>query len=522
MWLPTAQEMAAIDRAAVDSGAIPERSLIENAGRALATHVARSFPSGRVLVLAGSGHNGADALVAGRTLQAWGRQVTFLQCGGRVPTPDVLAGWGIELQSSDKLGAALSESSVALDGILGTGIETAPRPPQAEIIDRVNRAKLARICVDGPSGVNFTTGDVPGAAIRGQTTVTFGWPKLGLLRFPARSYCGDLVCVEIGFPALSPVVPRARAITLAWAAKLLGGRSAESHKGDAGYLAIVGGAPGMAGAVQLAARGATRAGAGIVRVVSAPENREILQAGVPEAVFVDWSDRGAVDETLEWADAVAVGPGLGRGVAEQRLAGEVVQRSPVPVVVDADGLRTLEIEDGVAVGGERGGPQGLLLTPHLGEAARLAGISIQEVRADPAGTASKLSWRTNATVVLKGAPTWIATPDGSLRVTTLISPAFGSGGVGDVLTGVCGAYFAAGMGAANAATSALAITGLATVKRLDQIGGSAADLPDAVAWARSAIPDVDPGHWPGVLLALPATNSTRSSVADSATPEQTT
>ena len=504
VWLPTAVEMAEIDRVAIESGAIPERALIENAGRALARHVHERFPTGRVTVLAGSGHNGADALVAGRTLSAWGRSVGFVQCGSRAPDPDVLAGWNLTLEPSEALDRELAAADIVIDGILGTGLTTAPRPPQARMIERTNAARAAVVSADGPSGVDFTTGRVPGAAIRADLTVTFGWPKMGLLGFPARERIGDLVSVEIGFPPPEPP-PSARAVTAAWVAGLLGVRPADGHKGDAGYLAIVGGERGMAGAVVLAARAAIRAGVGIVRVVSAPENRKVVQTSVPEAVFVDWSTSEAVRSALSWAGAVAVGPGLGTGPERTELMQRVLEDGSVPLVIDADALNVLSAE--VAGGAPLGPPaplRSVLMTPHPGEMARLLGTSVGEVREDAPAAARRLADAAQATVLLKGAPTWVARPGGELRATTLVSPAFASGGMGDVLTGVCGACLASGLGPADAASSALTLTALAVLRGVDDIGGSAADVPDALPDARRALGKLRSGTWPGVNLALPA------------------
>lgn len=505
VWLPTAAEMAEIDRVAVESGAIPERALIENAGRALARHVHERFPAGRVAVLAGSGHNGADALVAGRTLTAWGRSVGFIQCGSRAPAPDVLAGWELTLDPMEALDRELAAADTVIDGILGTGLTTAPRPPQARVIERVNAARAAVVSADGPSGVDFTTGRVPGAAIRADLTVTFGWPKTGLLMFPARERIGDLVSVEIGFPPPEPP-PSARAVTAAWVAGLLGTRPADGHKGDAGYLAIIGGERGMAGAVVLAARAAIRAGVGIVRVVSAPENRKVVQATVPEAVFVDWSTSEAVRSAAGWAGAVAVGPGLGTGPERAELVRSVLEAGSVPMVLDADALNVLSAE--AAEAGAPPGPlaprRSVLLTPHPGEMARLLGTSVGEVREDAPAAARRLADATRATVLLKGAPTWVARPGGELRATTLVSPAFASGGMGDVLTGVCGACLASGLGPADSASVALMLTAIAVPHGVDEVGGSSADVPDALPAARRALRRLRPGAWPGVNLALPA------------------
>jgi len=501
VWLPTADEMAGLDLAATRSGAIPERALIENAGRALAARIQTRWPEGRVLCLAGSGHNGADALVAGRTLAAWGRRVELVSCGSRPPEPDVLAGWDLPLADASTLDASLARADIVLDGILGTGVESAPREPQASVIRRLNASGVRVAAVDGPSGVDFTTGRVPGAAVRADLTVTFGWPKLGLLRFPARALCGDLEAVEIGFPPPSPP-PAARLITAAWVAALLGDRPDDAHKAGAGYVALVGGQPGMAGAVVLAARAAIRGGAGIVKVVSAPVNRDIMQTAVPSAVFVDWRDEGAVSDAVEWAHAVAIGPGLGTAAgSRERVAGILARAGARPVVLDADALNVWD-GDLEALGAAL--PEAALLTPHPGEMGRLWEGGREAVLADPPGVARAAAERLGHAVLLKGTPTWVATPDGSLRASSVASAAFATGGAGDVLTGLAGAYAAAGLGPADAATCALGISGLAGAAAPEPIGHAAVDLPERLPAARGSLARVRPGAWPGVLVALPA------------------
>jgi len=500
VWLPTASEMASLDFAATSSGVMPERVLIENAGRAVAHALYERYPNGRVLVLAGSGHNGADALVAGRTLHMWGREVEVVQCGSQFPDPNVHAGWEFNVLGPDLIAEALTRNDVVIDGILGTGLETAPREVQAAIIERVNEAQVSVVAVDGPSGIDFTTGRTPGSVIHAELTITFGWPKLGLLRFPARSCCGNIICVEIGFPPPT-LLPRARAITASWAKELLGSRADNVHKGDAGYLTLIGGQSGMAGALILAAEAAIRAGVGIVRVVCDGANREIVQSTVPDAVFVDWGDLTAVREAVAWADAIAVGPGFGCDSDQAELLNDVLAVLSSPTVVDADALNLIEGDlSSLATLSDKG----MLLTPHPGEMGRLLGMSTTLVQEDPPAIARELARRTGATALLKGAPTWVAEPNGNLRVTSIVSPAFASAGMGDVLTGTCGAYLATGLSPVDAATAALAITALAVSTKLDPVGSSSRDIPAAVVEARASLLEVSPGAWPGVVMALPA------------------
>ncbi|UCG75967.1 MAG: NAD(P)H-hydrate dehydratase [Gemmatimonadota bacterium] len=502
VWLPTADEMAELDRWAAESGAIPERALIESAGREIAHAVQRFLPRGSVLALAGSGHNGADALVAARTLAAWGREVRAILCGSRAPKPDVLVGWPIRLQGPEELGPLLATTDVVLDGLLGTGVTGAPREPVAGIIRTVNAAARPVVAVDGPSGADFTSGAVHGECVRARFTVGLGWPKVGLLRHPARGYCGDLIAVEIGFPP--PPRPMGfRAITDGWVARLLPARPADAHKGRAGYVTIVAGQRGMAGASVLAARGAVRAGAGIVRVVGAAANREIVQRAAPETIFVEWEDEVAVGEAVAWADAVAVGPGLGGERARRALVEQVLDRAALegkPAVVDADGLN--------AWAGEAGAlaehlPSATLVTPHPGELSRLMNRPIGEIMADPPACATEASQALGCAVLLKGAPSWVAGGDEPVRVSTSGDVALATGGVGDVLTGVIAAQQAAGLSALDAASAALQLSGYAALQAPDPIGHSAADLPDRIPEARRRIVECRGAVEP-YLLFLPA------------------
>lgn len=425
-----------------------------------------------------------------------------LRSADRPPHPDVLQGWDILLEEPDTIGSLLSEAAVLIDGVLGTGISGPPREPQAGVIRAVNATDVPTVAVDGPSGVDFTTGHIPGDCVKATLTVALGWPKLGLLRYPARSFCGDLVAVEIGFPP--PEQPLgARAITASWVReKMLRSRAPDAHKGRSGYLTIVAGQAGMAGAAVLAARSAVRGGAGIVRVMSDPANREILQSSVPEALFVSWDDARAVRESVEWCHAVAVGPGLGRGAERRTLVEELLQGlGEKPVLLDADAL---SLWSGEAEELARLLGVGALLTPHPGELARLLGTTVPDVLADPMTRAREAASLFGCTVLLKGSPSVVALAGMPLRVSTLTTPALATGGTGDVLTGLAGAYLAAGASPPDAAAAALLISGLAAAAAPEAVGHSAADLPDRIPAVRRQVEALFPSTWGGVLFASPA------------------
>lgn len=499
VWAPTASEMTAIDRRAVEEGLAAERTLIEAAGRELAHRVADAWPRGPVCGLVGSGHNGADALVALRTLAAWGRQVRAVRGGSAPPEPEVRAGWPIAFDAPDDFLSTPPTEGVLIDGLLGTGASGAPREPMARLIERANALGLPIVAADLPSGADATTGEVPGACVRADLTVCFGWPKLGLLRYPARGRAGRIEAVEIGFPPAERPA-RARVITARWVADLLRHRPPAGHKGTSGYLLLVAGAEGMAGASVLAGRAAYRMGAGIVRIAGDPANRDIVQRAVPGAVWADWDEDSA--DHVEWAHALAIGPGLGRVPARRRmLDGLLERRGDRPLVLDADGLNAYA-DDPAALAERLSGAD--VITPHPGELSRLVERPVEEA-AGPPDAALDAARRFGCVVLLKGNPTVVATPDGELRVAVTGGPAMAVGGTGDVLTGAIGAALAAGYDAADAATIALLLTGLAAERTgFGDVGMVAEDLPPAIPGARTAVETLGPRPDGAVRFALRA------------------
>ncbi len=449
---PTGDEAAAFDRAAIEDVGVPQSTLMENAGRAAAHLVQRRFPRGEVVALVGAGNNGGDALVLLRTLAAWGRPVRAVLVADRERGDRVLHGWDIPIITDDALredqrayDAALEPASVLVDGILGTGIRGAPRERQAAAIRALDRQGAPIVCLDIPSGVDAGTGAAPGAAVSAAMTVAFGWPKLGTLLPPGRQRAGRLVAVEIGFPpeAETPSFG-ARITTPAWAAKHRPRRGVDTHKYRVGSLLLLAGREGMAGAAVMAALAALRSGVGLLRVASDPANRVVLQQRVPEAVFVDASDRGALESAAEGVDALAAGPAIGlddRGASHLRTVLEAT--GDRPVVLDADALTLIGEERGPSLG-ELAGARPVLLTPHAGEMRRISGHSTDEIREEPVTVARETAQGSGCTVLLKGLPSLVAPPDGPVMIDDVGSSALATGGMGDVLTGACGSFLAQG------------------------------------------------------------------------------
>jgi len=449
--LLTARESAAQDRRARDGG-VPERALMENAGRAAAQVIQRLHPEGPVVAVVGSGNNGGDALVALRSLHAWGRSVSYLSVGSAPPDPSLLAGFPIRRLEDDDVTPALAGAAVIVDGILGTGGSGEPREPAATVIRRMNGSGRPIVALDIPTGVDPTTGRVPGIAVRAAATIQFGWPKTGALFHPGRSFCGRLIAVEIGFPPLDDGEWGAAILTPDWARARLPGREPDAHKNSVGRVLVVAGRNGMGGAAAIAGLSAVRAGAGYVRIASVEANRVLVQSMVPEALFVDRTDAAAVDEALENADAVLIGPALGTEPADEALLDRVLGGlDGRGCVLDADALTLLaRRDDGLNGLGDR-----VVATPHPGEMARLTGLSVAGIREDPIERARALAEQTGVVVLLKGAPSVVAERGRPVLVSGVGSSDLASAAMGDQLGAETAAFLAAGADPADAAGLAL-------------------------------------------------------------------
>jgi hydroxyethylthiazole kinase-like uncharacterized protein yjeF len=463
---PTAAEAVAFDRRAIEGRAVPQSVLMENAGRSAAAVLQRTFPTGPVVCLVGTGNNGGDALVLLRTLTAWGREARGVLVADRPTEDPLLHDWPVALTRDEELAdsdwrALLDSAGAIVDGVLGTGANGAPRERQANALAHMNASDRPVLSLDVPSGIDATTGAVPGVAARADVTVAFGAPKLGCLLHPARALVGRLVVVEIGFPPWETAECGALVATPAWARARLPSRPTDTHKKQVGSVLVVAGGSGMAGAAVLTVRAALRAGIGLVRVSSHADHREILQAAVPEAIWVDPADASALRAALAQSDALAVGPGLGTDDAAADLLARVLDGSDCPVVLDADALNLAAAGrlDLRALAQARP----LLITPHPGEMARLWAHEARGESAPPdtASTARALAERLECAVLLKGAPSVVAAPASPVLVDTQSSSDLAVAGMGDTLAGVAGALLAEGLEPQLAGAVGLYLTGRA-------------------------------------------------------------
>ncbi len=446
--LPTAEEMRATDAWAIEERGIPSLDLMERAGEGLARVVARFVPGGRIVVVCGKGNNGGDGLVAARILRQAGREVDVLAAA----PPEELRGDAAEqlrrLPGHSPVpfdAARLDGAAGVVDALLGTGATGPAREPA--VIEAINAAGAPVVAADVPSGVNASTGEVEGAAVRAVATATFHRAKPGHWIHPGKAHAGTVVVIDIGIPAGAPAEPR---IGLIGGGVLEGmpRRTAESTKFSSGNVVVIGGSSGLTGAPTMAATAAIRAGAGYV-TVGAPASLEntfsvrLLEAmtkGLPEAAGSLAAE--AVEPALgaiERADAVVLGPGLGRTDGARAFARELYLRIEVPLVVDADGLNALA---GLDLPPR---PAATVLTPHAGELGRLLDLESSEVGRRRLHHARAMSERSGAIVVLKGDDTLVVRPGGTVAISPGGAPGLATAGTGDVLSGVVGAMLAKGM-----------------------------------------------------------------------------
>ena len=443
--LLTAEETRAAE--AAHPGPLDE--LMDRAGSAVAEIVQRDFP-GRVTVVCGGGNNGGDGRVCARRLAAAGREVTIVEGVGDLGAPDVI-----------------------VDALLGIGLQDAPREDAARMIELVNASGRPVVAIDVPSGVNASTGEVPGAAIRAAATVTFGAAKLGLAVAPGRFHAGVVHVAPIGLR------PREHEHALVPPAALLQvpRKAADSTKYSAGSVLIVGGSRGLSGAPMLAALAAFRADAGYV-AVAAPESLlpvlearllEVVKRPLPEDAAGRLLRRSAegVLAAAEKADAVAIGPGLGRSDGTVELVRILLEQLTLPVVLDADALWGLAPF-------ARSAPT--VLTPHSGELARLLGTSAREVDGHRLDAVRRAASRFGSVVLLKGADTLVTAPREGVLVAASGPPALATAGSGDVLTGVVAAFLAKGLEPRLAAALAAVAHGVAAGLAPAQVGLIASDL----------------------------------------------
>jgi hydroxyethylthiazole kinase-like uncharacterized protein yjeF len=528
MRIVKAAEMRQIDGIAIEDLGIPGIVLMENAGRGAGRFFLEHFSPSQgdsVVILCGRGNNGGDGYVVGRYLHQAGLNVTVAVlsqqdriAGDALTNLEIIRNMDLDIheipdpESWKEFGHRLTHCDFAVDAILGTGLNAPVRGFYRTVIEDLNGLRKPVMSLDIPSGLNADTGQVMGAAVHADLTATFGFPKMGLVVFPGAGLVGRLVRIDIGIPeCVSSRLPRHFCLTEpSDFQESLGVERPDIHKGTRGHLLVLAGSTGKTGAASLTAMGALRAGAGLVTLGIPETLNAILEAKVTEAMTFPLPETGRgnlsmkawepIQALFEGKTAVALGPGLSTHPETVSLVRKIASECPLPMVIDADGLNALagcmEVVKGTA-------PR-TILTPHPGEMARISGRETGEVQEDRAAAAAEFVHKHGCFLVLKGARSLVAMPDGRLYVNPTGNPVLSSGGSGDVLTGLIGGFLARGFPIARAAIGGPYVHGLAADLLAQQRGSSGVLAGELLETIPDIIAHLAGGTWP---LRTPALHS---------------
>lgn len=494
MKLLNAAQARELDSIASAELRIPSILLMENAALGACGVLSEQFPDAQeIAILCGPGQNGGDGFAMARHLSNEGRSVTILRLTTDGPSGDALTNleicraMGLPIETiDDELPLRLASMDLVVDALFGTGLA---RPLEGRAVDAVraiNESDAAVLAIDLPSGVDAGRGGVQGAAVVADVTVTFAAPRIAHLVEPAASLCGEVFVVDLSIP--SEVLDRFDApqvIDAAAAMRLFSPRAPNTHKGTWGHVGIVAGSAGRSGAAILAARGAIRAGAGLVTVYTDADTARLVDLSSIESMTasIDWSAPAElILDAVRKRDSLLIGSGLPDDEESWIAIRRIISRIKSPLVIDAGGInahagRPRDLRDR---------PAPTILTPHPGELARLLDTTTEEIANDRLAAARHAAAETGCTTILKGSGTIVAAPDGRCAVNTTGTPAMGSGGTGDVLAGVVAALLARGAYPFEAACAAAWIHGRAgeiATGGTSDLGLTASELADAIPLA---------------------------------------
>ena len=466
MRILNAAQMREADRCAIEDIGIPSLVLMENAGRQVVAAIEAAYESrldGRIAVLCGRGNNGGDGFVVARTLIQRGIDTSVFVIGAVADVRsdartnlDILGRLGVTVvevgdeQTWELHFSEISQCTLIVDGIFGTGLTSALGGMMETVVADVNASDIPVVSIDLPSGLSADTPRLIGDCVDASMTVTLAAPKLPLVLPPGESHAGNVVIADIGVPmdVLDGLEgPRIELLTPEQLRDLVPPRALDAHKGEFGRVTVIAGSRGKTGAAHLAAMGALKSGAGLVTVatpasclpVIASLSPDIMTEPLPESSEATVTLAG-IDSVLELRhDVIACGPGLGRGPAVTEFVRALIDRSTVPLVLDADAITMLADDPAALAGSEE---RVVIITPHPGEMAQLIGSSIDQVQASRIEVAGEFATTHRVYVVLKGHRTIIATPEGHVFINPTGNAGMATGGTGDVLTGMIAAWLA--------------------------------------------------------------------------------
>lgn len=485
MKVVTAEIMQKLDRRTIDEAGIPGMVLMENAGRGAVREILASYPEilkGKVAVLAGSGNNGGDGYVIARYLMNRGVHVTiFLMAaqdkvkGDARSNLDILLKMNASIVDVNDLDVwktmlpELEGYGLIVDAIFGTGLRSDVRGLVKEVIRDINRFNIPKVAVDLPSGLHANTGDVMGACVKAERTITFALPKRGLLVYPGADFIGRLKVVDIGIPSyiLDKEKIADHLLSFENLSQFIKTREPNSHKGDYGHVLIVAGSQGKTGAAALSCQSAVRIGAGLVTLGIPESLNSIMEEKLTEVMteplaeetpgFLGVSSFETIERLMEGKKVLALGPGISNHEGTVKLVHRIVEESTIPLVIDADGINALSVDTGPL----KKAKIPVVLTPHPGEMARLVGLTPKEVQKDRVAVARDFAQTHGCYLVLKGMRSLIAEPEGDVFINPTGNAGMASGGMGDVLTGMIAGLMAQGYDVATSTKLAVFMHGLA-------------------------------------------------------------
>ena len=480
-YLVTASQMKHYDANTIEKIGIPALVLMERAALVTVEEIQRVCPvkQNKVLVVAGCGNNGGDGLAIGRLLMLQGYRVEIVMIGDRTKCSretsvqmEILSKYGMSVKDAIEN----DEYDIVVDALLGIGLSREVTGIYAEAIAGINRINGFVCSVDIPSGVCADDGRILGCAVKADMTVTYGFYKLGQILYEAASYCGNVVCREMGINEHSFLgdVPHWYTLRDESGKTLLPARKAEGNKGTFGKVLVIAGSSHACGAAVLSARSAFRMGVGMVKTVTVTENRDVFLQAVPESMLLTYGEtadryeqeqfEASLQEAFSWADAILIGPGIGTGRWAHYLLEKCLSESVLPLLIDADGLNLLAEEpklQELAADVGRGG-RTIVLTPHMGEFARLYGCSISQIKENLLQYPLELAERMHAVVVCKDARTVVTAPGaGEHYLNTTGNDGMATAGSGDVLAGMIAGLLARNMDGMEAAVCGVYLHGAA-------------------------------------------------------------
>lgn len=484
-------EMKALDAFTIQEKGVPSLVLMERAAMAVKEELEKNFDPDRVLVVCGSGNNGGDGIALARLLHLAGVRAEILMAGKKESFTEET---GIQWKIAENYGVpvvknpVLSEYTTIVDAVFGVGLSRQIQGHYRELLGRLEASGIPVLAVDIPSGIHGSTGQVMGTALHARQTVTFAFPKKGILLYPGAQYAGKVTVKDVGIYENASETDAGRMFRLTekelqW----IPSRVPWGNKGTFGKVLVAAGSRNMCGAAYFAGKSSLLTGAGMVRIFTPECNRLILQQLLPEAMLTTYREADSpqqivrlLEQAEEWADVTVAGPGLGLGEATWSIVQHLLGGKQKPLVLDADGLNALAGHTELLKSLDRP----LILTPHMGEMRRLSGYSMEELKGDPAGCLERFASGYDLQCVLKDARTLTRTSDGTFYLNTRGNSGMATAGSGDVLAGIAGGLLALGILPRKAAPLAVdlhARAGEIAAKKRGVSSLTASDLLDGTA-----------------------------------------